>query len=164
VIARPDADGRVCFTPSSTTHLVIDLFAAWGPAADAEVGAPTRVLDTRLDGGIPAARSVRRIPAARLAAAGAATGRSVFANLTITGARQRGFATAFGCDDRRPATSNINFRPGVNVANMVTVTPDASGDVCVYVHESAHVVVDVLGTAGSGFTGITPRRLLDTRG
>lgn len=163
VIAEPDAAGNVCMTPSADVHLVVDVFAAYGPTSDADVGAPVRVLDTRSQGAIPPARSVRRIPAARIAAAtGGTGGQSVYANLTITGARGRGYATAYGCDLGRPSTSNINFVPGRNVANLVNVRPDADGDVCVYVHQSAHVVVDVLGTVGSGFVG-TSQRLLDTR-
>ena len=43
------------------------------------------------------------------------------------------------------------------------VEPDANGDVCVYALTSTHVVVDLLGTVSTGFTGGSPQRLLDTR-
>jgi hypothetical protein len=166
VIAEPAADGRVCLSPSADVHLVVDLFASFGPATDITLADQYRVLDTRTAGATPPpARSVQRIGAAALApAVGGATGHSLFLNLTVTGAAQRGFATVYGCDDGRPATSNINFTPGVNVANLVTVRPDADGDVCVYTHTATHVVVDVLGNAGTGFEGRPPIRLLDTRG
>ena len=80
-----------------------------------------------------------------------------------TQAATRGYATAYGCDDGRPATSNINFAPGANVANLAAVEPDADGDVCVYLHRSAHLVVDAVGHTGSGYDAIGPRRLADSR-
>lgn len=166
VVAQPDAKGNVCITTSADVHLVVDLFASFGAASDLGVVPPYRPLDTRSASTVPPrARSVLRIPAKALAAArGAVPGASLFLNVTITGSEAPGFATAFGCDNGRPATSNINYTPGVNVANLATVTPDADGDVCIYVHTATHVVVDALGNTGSAFGAVAPRRLLDTRG
>jgi len=53
--------------------------------------------------------------------------------------------------------------PGQTVANMVTVQPDADGDVCIYTSQPAHIVVDALGHTGSGYESVTPRRLFDSR-
>lgn len=164
VFAAPDADGNICLTTSSDVHLIVDLFAAFGADSDLGVVSPYRALDTRDVGPTPAARSVQRIRATKLAGIGAPPGASVMLNLTVTGARARGFATAYGCDDGRPATSNINFTPGVNVANLATVQPDADGDICVYLHQRAHLVVDAVGHTGSGYDAIAPRRLADSRG
>jgi hypothetical protein len=164
VIAEPDENGNVCITTSADVHLVVDLFAAFGENSDLGSVSPFRVLDTRDLGPTSGARSVRRIRAADLAGLGAPSGASLMLNLTITGAEGRGFATAYGCDDGRPATSNINFTPGINVANLATVQPDADGDVCIYLHSAAHLVVDALGHTGSGYDAIAPRRLADSRG
>ena len=163
VFAEPDENGDICLTTSADVHVVVDLFAAFGAASDISVTAPFRVTDTRGLGSTPGARSVRRIRAADLTALDAPPGAGVMLNLTVTGARGRGFATAFGCDDGRPATSNINFAPGVNVANLATVQPDADGDVCVYLHQAAHLVVDALGHTGTGYEDVPPRRLADSR-
>ena len=87
----------------------------------------------------------------------------VMLNLTTTDPAGAGFLTAYPCLAGRPTTSNLNFAPGDVVANFVIVEPDASGDVCIYAHSPTHVVVDLLGTVSTGFTGGTPQRLLDTR-
>lgn len=163
VITEPDENGDVCITASADVHLVVDLFAAFGADSDLGSVSPFRVLDTRDVGPTPGARSVRRVRAAELAGLGAPDGASLVLNLTVTAALGRGFATAYGCDDGRPATSNINFTPGVNVANLATVQPDGDGDVCIYLHNAAHLVVDALGHTGSGYEAITPRRLADSR-
>jgi hypothetical protein len=164
VIAMPDPQGRVCLTTSADTHIVVDLFATFGATSDLELMTPFRALDTREVGPMPSPRSTRRIRAADLAALEPDDGSSLILNLTITGARQYGFATAFGCDDARPPTSNINFAPLRDVANLVTVRPDADGDICVYVDQATHIVVDALGHTGTGYESVLPRRLFDSRG
>ncbi len=163
VIAEPNSEGMICVTTSADTHIVVDLFASFGSNSDLGVSEPFRVLDTRESGSIPPARSVRRIPAADLTPLGVDGSESLILNLTITEAQQPGFATAYGCDNGRPATSNINFAASQTVANLVTVQPDADGDVCIYAGQSAHIVVDALGHTGSGYYAIAPRRLTDSR-
>ena len=163
VISEPDSNGMICLTTSADSHIVLDLFASFGPDSDLGLSGPFRVLDTREVGPIPPARSIRRIPAADLTPLGVSGDESLIFNLTITEARQRGFATAYGCNDGLPATSNINYSPGQTVANMVTVQPDADGDVCIYTEQSTHIVVDALGHTGSSYHAVTPRRLFDSR-
>jgi len=65
-------------------------------------------------------------------------------NLTITGAVTNGYATAFPCGTR-PPTSSINFQPGESIANELVAKLSSTGTVCVYVHRTAHVVLDVAG-------------------
>jgi hypothetical protein len=69
-----------------------------------------------------------------------------------------------------PTASNLNFTAGQTVANLVTVKVGAGGKVRLYNNTgSTHVLFDVVGwydsgqVAGDGFTGLTPKRLLDTR-
>ena len=66
-------------------------------------------------------------------------------NVTPTGADASGFITVYPCESERPWASNVNFRPGQDVANHVTATVDAAGKVCLFTSASTHVVIDVEG-------------------
>ncbi len=87
-------------------------------------------------------------------------------NVTVTEALAPGYLTVYSCDRPRPTASNLNYRPGVEVANAVFAELSASGTVCVYAMADTHVVIDVNGyfTAPSGFRPLAPDRALDTRG
>ncbi|MCU1397578.1 MAG: hypothetical protein JWN62_687 [Acidimicrobiales bacterium] len=66
----------------------------------------------------------------------------------------------------RPQASNLNFVPGQTVPNMVIVPVGANGQVSIFASSgTVDVIVDVLGwfPTGTGFTGLTPARLMDTR-
>jgi hypothetical protein len=51
------------------------------------------------------------------------------------------------------------------VTKAVIAAVSAAGEVCIYSSVDTHLVVDVNGwiAAGSGFSGVPPRRLFDTR-
>jgi len=66
-------------------------------------------------------------------------------NLTVPGAVGRGYATLYACDQPRPATSSLNYQPNQPIANGVITKVSAAGTVCVYLNQSAHVILDVLG-------------------
>jgi hypothetical protein len=158
VIAQPDATGGVCLFANQPTHLVVDLFG--GLAANAvSLHTPTRVIDTRDTGGRPAALSVVT------ASTGAPSGTTgVLVNVTTTQPDNSGFLTAFPCDATMPPTSNLNVVPQQTVANFATVRPDPGGNICVFTHSSAQVIVDVMGTIGPAFTGLAvPARAFDSR-
>jgi hypothetical protein len=76
-----------------------------------------------------------------------------------------GYVTVYPCG-ARPDASNLNFEDGQVLANSVIAPVSSSGDVCFYVYGTAHLLADVSGyfPAGTGFTALTPARLLDTRG
>jgi hypothetical protein len=176
VLVRPDDEGNVCVTTTGTSSQVtVDRFATFTNDASISPVAPTRILDSRPDGE-PSPGTVHRFAiddtpigvsdeAIATDPADPADDQvsAVFMNLAIVSPRANGFATAWPCDEPRPATANANFRAGVTVSNFVTVAPDADGDVCVWTNAAAHVVIDVLGAARSGFDGFTPQRALDTR-
>ena len=69
---------------------------------------------------------------------------AVMLNVTIAGASADGYATVFG-GGVLPPTSSVNYRPGSVVANEVMVQLSAAGEVSVYVHSTAHVILDVVG-------------------
>jgi hypothetical protein len=71
-----------------------------------------------------------------------------------------------------PQTSNLNVTGGQTVPNMVLARVGAGGKIRFYNYAGdVHLIVDVAGwfgtggahTNGSGFTGVTPSRLLDSR-
>jgi hypothetical protein len=90
---------------------------------------------------------------------------AVVINVTAVRASGKGFVTAYPCGVDQPVASSLNYDAGVNMANELIVTLPASGDVCLYTNTETHLVADVVGfvPAGSGYGGLTPARLLDTR-
>jgi hypothetical protein len=93
---------------------------------------------------------------------------AVVLNVTVTDATADSFLAISG-DAGRPATSNINFRAGQTVPNLVTAQVARNNMLFLYNHAgSVDVVADVFGyysldRAGSSFTTVQPTRLLDTR-
>ena len=91
-------------------------------------------------------------------------------NLTVTEPTAPGFLTVYPgpCNPaNRPNASTINYVPGLTIANLAAVAVGADGTVCVYSSAPTKFIVDVagwLGPTGTGFKGITPQRLVDTRG
>ncbi len=90
-------------------------------------------------------------------------------NVTAVTPDGSGFITVWPCAVPRPTTSNLNYSSGAIDANGVIAPVDANGKACLYSHVGTDVVVDVAGwfgpngAAGSGFTAITPERLVDSR-
>jgi poly(3-hydroxybutyrate) depolymerase len=99
------------------------------------------------------------IPAAAAQAAGVAL------NLTITEPVSDGFATAYPCGSQPPLASNVNFRAGQTVPNLVIAKPNGAGQVCVVTSVAAHLVVDLQGWFPPGTYDPlpVPSRVLDTR-
>lgn len=176
VMVRPDDAGVICVTTTgASNHLTVDRFATFTNDASIIPVAPTRILDSRSDGQ-PAAERIHRFSVADTPIAPPDPDEpsilddlddtvvsAVFLNLAVINPSADGYATAWPCDQPRPNTSNANFRGGVTVSNFVTVAPDANGDVCVWTNAPAHIAIDVLGSASSGFDGFTPQRKIDTR-
>lgn len=78
----------------------------------------------------------------------------------------KGFFTVFACSAGLPETSNINARTVAPTANLVVVSPDADGDVCVFSSAGGDVIIDVAGWFAPGpnrFAPIDPVRAADTR-
>jgi hypothetical protein len=71
--------------------------------------------------------------------------------------------TVYPCDVARPEASNLNYKTGKVVANGVIAPVSASGEVCIFTLVETDIVVDLAGWFTGGFTGATPKRLVDTR-
>jgi hypothetical protein len=92
--------------------------------------------------------------------------RAAVINVTSTGAAGSGYLTAWSCDDPKPSTSLLNYTAGRDVANLMVVPLGASWAMCLQTAQVAsHLIVDVLGyfPTTSGYSPVTPARLLDSR-
>ena len=134
--------------------------------------APERILDTRTGLGAPGPAKLGPGDAMTLAVTGRAgvpaTGVSaVVLNVTVTEPTAESFLTVWPAGDPLPVASNLNFRTGQTVPNLVKVKVGAGGAVDIHNNVgSAHVVADIAGwygAGGAGYTPLTPARILDTR-
>lgn len=97
---------------------------------------------------------------------------AVALNVTVTQGTANGYLTVYPEGKSVPATSNLNYSANENVANMVIVPVGPDGNVELYAGgktgSTVRALIDVEGyystsNNGSGFTPITPTRLIDTR-
>ena len=139
------ATGAVCFYSTATTHLIVDVEAAYSPESGlGELLAmePTRMFDSRAQ---PA--KVIGGTVVELAVTGAfgvpANAIAVALNVTIDSPDAGGYVTVYPCGAPLPYASNLNYRAGQTVANSVLATVGANGKVCLLVTATAHLIVDV---------------------
>jgi len=183
--------GSVCVFVSSAAEVVVDI-NGWvaDPPTAAGVGAgsvglvvPARLMDSRpgfetFDGAQVGAGRVEAEGTVRVDVAGRAgvpdDVAGVVLSVTTVDASSAGYATAFPCGESQPEASMSNYAAGDTVGSGVFVPVGLDGDVCLYSHAEADIVVDVFAyvgdgrvpdaTVSSGAVGLlTPARVLDTR-
>ena len=75
--------------------------------------------------------------------------------------------TVFPCGVSQPNTANLNYLLNDIVGNNVIAPVGANGSVCIFTLNPSDLVVDISGwfdgSGTSGFVGVTPARLVDTR-
>ncbi|NUP42591.1 MAG: hypothetical protein HOY76_37580, partial [Streptomyces sp.] len=157
-----------------TLHGAYTVTAASTPARSTFVPlSPTRFLDTRNGTGAPKAR-VGAGGVVKLKVAGAhgvpATGVSaVVMNVTAVNPTANGFVTVYPDGAAVPQASNVNFRAGQTIPNLVTVPVAANGTVDLRnAYGAVDLVADVTGYytssgSGSSLQAMSPTRFLDTR-
>ncbi|WP_262059436.1 PKD domain-containing protein [Streptomyces sp. STR69] len=135
---------------------------------------PTRVLDTRYGTGAakgevtPGSTTTITLPKE---GQGTGTAGAVL-NVTVTGGTGGGVVTVY-CGSR-PSTSNLNYRTGQTVSNLVVTKVCSGGKVQIYNSGGhVHLIADLQGLyvssadgtspAGSPFVPVDPTRFLDTR-
>jgi PKD domain/Right handed beta helix region len=134
---------------------------------------PTRILDTRKGTGVASAEPVAPGGTVRLKIAGVdglpQTGVAAVAlNVTATDATKLGVIKAYPDGESVPDVSNVDFHANQNVANTVVVAVGSDGyvDLANTSSGTTDFVADLEGyySAGgsSGYTAITPTRVLDT--
>lgn len=176
------SDGRVkIFNHAGSTHVVVDVMGfyatATGPAGSRFHSLPpSRLLDTRNGtGGVPATpigpNGVLQVGVVgKVSVPSGAT--AVAINVTVTEPTADSYLTVYPDNvNPRPLASNINFVPGLTIANLVIVRLPANGTIDFYnLNGSTHVVGDVVGwydenreTETGRFVPLSPARILDTR-
>ena len=165
VTVKLSAAGTVCIYTPTTTHVVADVGAWFGPAGTSgyEEVTPARVLDTRVQAGPAAPYGVS--PVAKVTASTRtavqiqgrfgvppARATAVTLNVTVTDPDAAGYLTVFPCDKPQPLASNLNYARNQTVANQVTVPLSAAvpqvaaeGTVCFVSQQTTNVVIDVAG-------------------
>ncbi|MEV4190375.1 hypothetical protein [Streptomyces toxytricini] len=152
VVVPVGADGTVKLFNASwgTAHLIADVFGHYSAdqaGALFHTAGPTRVLDTRGTGAVPARGSIG-LDLSGSPALGRA--KAVVLNVTVTEPQSDGHLTVWPAGTARPDSSNLNWTAGRTVANLVTVPVGSTGkvDLANLGWGSAHVVVDVFGYFG----------------
>lgn len=163
--------GTVCVSVHGSAHVIIDRQEILSDKVLHPVS-PFRRVDTRVGiGGVPAGAltdgDVLRVPVAGRDGIPASGVAAISANLTVTetsAPTTGGYVTIQPCGSTSNV-SNINFAAGETVANAFITAVGESGDLCVTVHGSAQVMIDVNGwiESSGNITVVAPTRLVDTR-
>ena len=175
VIVPLDSNGDACFFVYGRADLIVDVNGWFGVNAGFYPVSPVRVADTRTGSGTPQGRignggeggdpmvfnlnGIGGVPTG----AGAVSLNVTAVNTAIE--RGTGYVSVYPCLSGRPNVSNLNFTTGQTVPNAVIVPVDANGNICLYVYGRSDLIIDVNGwfATGSGFTTLTPSRVVDSR-
>lgn len=175
VVVPLGTGGKISLWSSTTVDVLVDVLG-WFPAAGAFNGLTSaRLMDSRggptVDGqfsGPPklaAATEVQLTVAGRGGVPSSGVG-SVALNVTAMNSASIGYMIAWPTGQPQPTASNLNFTPGRVVPNMVLVPLGEGGQISLWSNTAVDVLVDVLGwfPTGGSFNGLTPTRLMDSRG
>jgi hypothetical protein len=153
-LERPVPDTPSCYVPLNPFRVLDTRTGQGGNNAPLTTTTQTEVVVTGI-GGVPAT---------------GATG--VVLNVTVADPTAAGFITAWPSGEPQPLVSNLNYVPGQNVPNLVTVKVGANGRVNMFNSQgNTNVIADVVGyytatTAACStgrFIAVNPGRVLDTR-
>ena len=138
VLVGIGSDGSVCvLTYIGKSHIVVDVAGWFGPGAGGlayRPAEPTRLLDTRLNGGLPTtAETPVHLDAVSVL------------NVIAVDSTALGFVTVRPCGSAL-VSSLINTTPAEDTANLTAVGGDAGGNVCVRSNIKSHLVVDRVAT------------------
>jgi uncharacterized protein YkwD len=157
VTAKLGAGGSVqLYNPMGSTHVIVDV-AGWYDDGTSTTGAtyhplrPSRILDTRNGAGPLGASAVMEVQVAGLGGVPASGVSAVVTNVAVTGPTALSFLTVFPAGEALPLASNLNFRPGQTVPNLVVAKQGAGGRIAIYnAAGTAHVIADVAGWFDAG--------------
>ena len=166
-------DGSFCVYRKTAVHSIVDVVAYLGPAGEPlwfEPSAPTRLIDTRLEGSCTPLEECHdgAVPSRERLAVPTSDSAARIANVAVVDGQGPGFAQAGQCDSVGPGFtfSNVNYMDAMARSNLVVFDSGDAG-ACVFALTQAHVVVDELGRltpdAGYGWRLAAPKRVLDTR-
>ena len=167
LIVAADDNGDICVYTQRELALIVDVN---GVTDDGIESFPNARTDTRVNGvgqQIVPARNLLRV-----AVPAAVGGKTVIGQLTVDRSSERGFVTAYGCDDGLPrndegeiARSDLNAdgRIGPVASNRLIVAADDDGDICLYTQRAVALIVDVNAVSTDTAISAFPNRRTDTR-
>ncbi len=167
VIAKVGAGGQVSvYNNAGSVDVIVDVLG-WFPSGNTfNPLVPARLLDTRPSSSI-VGQTTTDVQISGQPGGPPSAATAVALNVTVTNPTGASFLTVWPSGGGRPLSSNLNFAAGQTVPNMVIVKLGAGGKISLFTETpKADVVIDVLGwfPANGSFTGVTPARLMDTRG
>ena len=182
VTVSPGSDGAVAILPTTSAHILVDIFGYYTSASSSVDGryvplaSPQRLYDTRSLEATPHAGAIRNVVAAGAVGVPAKGAEAVVLNVTAVEGLAPGFVTVWPSGTTVPNVSNINLdHVGQTRPNQVIVKLGLAGAFSLYTSGGAHLIVDVVGyftaatpsgvASSSGlFIPALPVRLMDTRG
>ena len=130
---------------------------------------PSRILDTRVDGGALGPGANLNLQVTGIAGV-PADATAVVLNVTATDTTAQGYLTVYPAGGAPPLASNLNWTAGQTVANLAVVQVSSAGAITIHnASGSVQVVVDLQGyfaplDSGPGYyVPLTPARIADTR-
>lgn len=164
VVVKVGAGGAVDIYSHATTHVIVDVLGYFEGTSANQPLTPSRLMDTRENATLAALRT-RKLKVTGVGGVPSSGVGAVIVNVTVTNATAPGYVTAYPADQARPTASNLNYVPGKDRAVLAVVPVSAAGEIALYTHSQADVIVDVVGAlrANPRFTKVTPRRVLDSR-
>jgi hypothetical protein len=177
VVVKVGSAGQVSFyNHVGTTNMIVDVLG-WFPTGNGySAVSPARLLETRsglptVDGesaavGALGARTTLSFRVAGRGGVPASGAGSAILNITAVNPSAPSFLTLWPGDVPMPVSSTVNFPAGRTVPNLAVTKIGANGRVSLYNYSgSVDVAVDLQGwfPNSSGFVGVVPARLLDTR-
>lgn len=175
VVVAAGVGGRVSiFNAAGSADVIADVVGYYSAAGSRYRGlTPARVLDSRIGTGgfsSPWAAGGERDLAVRGVAGVSADASAVVLNVTVTNPTSGGYLTVWPSGVARPTASNLNFKPGQTIPNLVVAVIGVDGKVSIFngTAGATDVIADVVGyysasEPGSLFSGVTPARVLDSR-
>ena len=159
-------DGVVdVYVKGAATQLVVDQ-QGYFSAGELTAPRPARIGSTISGAGFGKVSSAAGPRTLQLPAGDYAAGKPVALNVTVAPTTTAGGSLkTFTAGGTEPITSTVYFGGGLPSSNLVFAVPNAKGQVGFDVSQSANISVDLEGyaPAGSGLTGLTPSRVVDTR-
>jgi plastocyanin len=160
VIVKVGANGKVSlYNESGSVHVLADVvgwYSAAGGAGEPYVPLnPSRILDTRTGNGAPLSPvgpaqtlNLQVLDRGGVPASGVA---AVVLNVTAVSPTSSSYLTAWPAGESQPNASNLNYRPGQVVPNLVVVKVGTGGLVSLFNElGQVHVIADVVGWFGAG--------------
>jgi hypothetical protein len=155
VITPVAANGTICLYTLTDVDLIVDITGYLVSNANLKFTSttPFRLTDTRDrnrpelndgTGGNPVGTGQMLTIQVAGQRGVSADAKAISANFTVIGSATSGFLTAWPCG-QQPATSTVNYGIGNAVANGAQMPLSASGQLCVYVSNTVHVIVDING-------------------